>query len=46
MFARSGISIAMGNATDDVKKRATYVTDTNEHEGFAGAVELVLKNKR
>ena len=26
MFARSGISFAMGNATDDVKKQATHVT--------------------
>ena len=34
MFARSGVSFAMGNATDDVKQRATHVTDTNEHDGF------------
>ena len=43
MFARSGISIAMGNATDDVKSRATHVTDTNERDGFARAIEMVLK---
>jgi Cof subfamily protein (haloacid dehalogenase superfamily) len=43
MFAKSGISFAMGNATDDVKKRATYVTDTNEHDGLAGAIETVLR---
>jgi Cof subfamily protein (haloacid dehalogenase superfamily) len=43
MFARSGVSFAMGNATDDVKKRATHVTDSNEHDGFAGAMETVLK---
>jgi hypothetical protein len=43
MFVRSGISIAMGNATDDVKKHATHVTDTNEHNGFAGAIEMILK---
>jgi hypothetical protein len=42
MFARSGISFAMGNATDDVKKQATYVTETNERDGFAGAIEMVL----
>jgi Cof subfamily protein (haloacid dehalogenase superfamily) len=42
MFAKSGLSIAMGNATDDVKRRATHVTTTNEDEGFAGAVDLVL----
>jgi Cof subfamily protein (haloacid dehalogenase superfamily) len=42
MFAKSGLSIAMGNATDDVKRRATHVTTTNENEGFAGAIDLVL----
>jgi hypothetical protein len=44
MFARSGISIAMGNATDDVKKHAKQVTASNEEEGFAGAMEIVLKD--
>jgi hypothetical protein len=43
MFARSGVSFAMGNATDDVKKRATHVTDSNERDGFATAMETVLK---
>ena len=43
MFARSGTSIAMGNAADDVKSRATHVTDTNERDGFARAIEMVLK---
>ncbi|GAN76404.1 Cof-type HAD-IIB family hydrolase [Acidisphaera rubrifaciens] len=38
MFARSGLSIAMGNATDAVKARATVVTDSNESDGFAKAV--------
>jgi Cof subfamily protein (haloacid dehalogenase superfamily) len=42
MFAKSGLSIAMGNATDDVKSRATHVTTTNENEGFAGAIDFVL----
>jgi Cof subfamily protein (haloacid dehalogenase superfamily) len=44
MFANSGISFAMGNAADDVKRHATHVTASNENEGFAGAVEMVLKN--
>lgn len=44
MFAKSGLSIAMGNATDDVKKMATHVTTSNEDEGFAGAIEMILKN--
>ena len=45
MFAKSGVSFAMGNATDDVKKRATHVTDTNEHDGFARAMEMILDAK-
>jgi hydroxymethylpyrimidine pyrophosphatase-like HAD family hydrolase len=37
------MSVAMGNASDDVKSRATDVTTSNEEEGFAGAVEMILK---
>jgi Cof subfamily protein (haloacid dehalogenase superfamily) len=44
MFKKSGLSIAMGNATDDVKKQATRVTTSNEDEGFAGAIEIILKS--
>jgi Cof subfamily protein (haloacid dehalogenase superfamily) len=44
MFKVSGLSIAMGNATDDVKRQATHVTTSNEDEGFAGAIEMILKN--
>jgi hydroxymethylpyrimidine pyrophosphatase-like HAD family hydrolase len=33
----------MGNAADDIKQRATHVTDTNERDGFARAMETVLK---
>ena len=44
MFKTSGLSIAMGNATNDVKKLATHVTTSNEDEGFAGAIEMILKN--
>ena len=43
MFRNSGLSFAMGNATDDVKKVATHVTTSNENEGFAGAMEMILK---
>jgi len=42
MFRTSGLSIAMGNATDDVKKHAMHVTASNEDEGFAGAIEMIL----
>jgi Cof subfamily protein (haloacid dehalogenase superfamily) len=43
MFRTSGVSFAMGNATDDVKKAATHVTASNEDEGFAGAMEIILR---
>ncbi|WKA30103.1 Cof-type HAD-IIB family hydrolase [Bradyrhizobium roseum] len=43
MFAKSGISFAMGNAADSIKTRATHVTDSNEHDGFARAMETVLR---
>jgi len=39
MFAHSGLSIAMGNADDQVKRAARRVTESNENEGFARAVE-------
>jgi hydroxymethylpyrimidine pyrophosphatase-like HAD family hydrolase len=38
MFRKSGFSIAMGNAGDNVKAQASEVTDSNENEGFAKAV--------
>ena len=39
MFKKSGLSIAMGNAGDDVKRQATCVTDSFGEEGFANAIE-------
>jgi Cof subfamily protein (haloacid dehalogenase superfamily) len=43
MFAKSGISFAMGNAADGIKQHATHVTDSNERDGFAAAIETVLQ---
>jgi hypothetical protein len=42
MFAHSGLSIAMGNASPDVQRAARRVTATNEDEGFARAVEKFI----
>jgi Cof subfamily protein (haloacid dehalogenase superfamily) len=39
MFAHSGLSIAMGNASPEVQKAARRVTTSNQDEGFANAVE-------
>jgi Cof subfamily protein (haloacid dehalogenase superfamily) len=42
MFAQSGVSIAMGNASPAVQARAQLVTGSNEEEGFAAAVERII----
>ena len=42
MFKPSGLSIAMGQASDAVKAAATKVTASSEKEGFAKAVEDFL----
>jgi len=39
MFAHSGLSIAMGNASSDVQRAARRVTASNDDEGFAKAIE-------
>jgi Cof subfamily protein (haloacid dehalogenase superfamily) len=46
MFKKSGVSIAMGNASKEVRASATYVTATNEDEGFAKAIEEFVLNAR
>jgi len=42
MFKRSGLSIAMGQSSDEVKAAATQVTDGMNDEGFAKAVERFI----
>lgn len=42
MFKESGVSIAMGNAEPVVQQAATFVTASNEQEGFAAAVEKFI----
>lgn len=42
MFAHSGLSIAMGNASEQVQHSARRVTASNEDEGFAKAVERYI----
>jgi Cof subfamily protein (haloacid dehalogenase superfamily) len=46
MFRKSGISIAMGNASPEVRESATYVTASNEQEGFAEAMEKFVLQQR
>ena len=44
MFEKSGVSIAMGNASAEVQAQAKFVTASSEEEGFAIAIErFILK---
>jgi Cof subfamily protein (haloacid dehalogenase superfamily) len=42
MFRRAGLSIAMGNASLEVKRQANYVTASNAEDGFAQAIERYI----
>ena len=46
MFARSGLSIAMGQSDREVKRAARRVTRSNEQDGFAHAVERFVLGGR
>ena len=39
MFDRAGLRIAVGNASDEVKSRADFVSTSNDDDGFAYAIE-------
>lgn len=39
MFERAGVSIAMGNGSDEVRATADFVTKHNDDDGFAYAIE-------
>jgi hydroxymethylpyrimidine pyrophosphatase-like HAD family hydrolase len=43
MFKKSGVGIAMGNAGRDVQMLATFITSSNQEEGFAKAMERLLQ---
>jgi Cof subfamily protein (haloacid dehalogenase superfamily) len=46
MFEKSGMSIAMGNASPEVQAQANFVTASNQEEGFAIAIDrFILKNE-
>ena len=45
MFAHSGLSIAMGNASPEVQRAARRVTTSNAEEGFATAVERFILSR-
>ncbi|MBE6071178.1 MAG: sugar-phosphatase [Clostridium butyricum] len=44
MVKYAGLGVAMGNATDDVKKVANYITSTNDEDGIAKVIEKFILN--
>ncbi|MGL4772694.1 MAG: Cof-type HAD-IIB family hydrolase [Clostridium sp.] len=42
MIKYAGIGVAMGNALDEVKEIATFVTDTNDNSGVGKAILKIL----
>ena len=45
LLSAAGIKVAMGNATEELKAIADYVTDTVNHNGFVKAVERSIYNE-
>ena len=45
MFRKSGLSIAMGNASPEVQAQADLVTDSYDDEGFAKAIERFILSR-
>ena len=45
MIEYAGLGVAMANAFDEVKKAADYITDTNENDGVAKAIEKFILEK-
>ena len=42
MFAVAGFSVAMGNASDEVKSRASAATETNDADGWSHAIDTLI----
>lgn len=42
MVSFAGIGVAMGNAMEELKEVADYITDDNDHDGIASALEKYL----
>lgn len=43
MLRYAGLPVAMGNGSEEVKALAKYITDDNDHDGVAKAVNMVLE---
>lgn len=42
MFARAGLAIAMGQAPEEVRSKARYVSTSNDEDGVAHAIDTIL----
>lgn len=42
MFEIAGYKVVMGNANEYVKSKADYITDTNNNNGVAKALEYIF----
>ena len=45
MIEFAGVGVAMGNAPDEIKEAANYVTDTNNNDGVAKALQHFFNQK-
>lgn len=45
MMSVAGLPVAVGNAKPEIKEMAAYVTDTNDNDGVAKAIERFVLNK-
>ncbi len=43
MFEKVGMSVAMGNATDYIKSKANFITETNDENGVANFLNMMIK---
>lgn len=46
MIKAVGIGVAMGNATEEVKAAASFITKTNEEDGVAYAIQTLTENSQ
>jgi Cof subfamily protein (haloacid dehalogenase superfamily) len=42
MLNYAGYSVAMGNATENVKEKVNYITSSNNEDGIASAIEKII----
>ena len=45
MLKRAGVSVAMGNAMDEVKEIADIITDTNLNNGIGKIIDKMVLGK-